>query len=32
MWLKDKVAWITGSGAGIGRAMVLGFVREDPDF
>jgi len=32
MRLKDKVAWITGGSAGIGRETVLRFVREDPDF
>ena len=28
MQLKDKVAWITGGGAGIGRATALRFAKE----
>jgi 3-oxoacyl-[acyl-carrier protein] reductase len=28
MRLKDKVAWITGAGAGIGRATALRFAKE----
>ena len=28
MKLKDKVAWITGGGGGIGRATALRFASE----
>ena len=28
MRLKDKIAWITGGGAGIGRATAVRFAQE----